>query len=195
MAAEVSALEIRRVGEECRKISIGGVRNAELGEKAAYCFVGSCHTRQCDASLSGVCGNRRGPVPSFQCAVGKQHPNDHLFADAWCYGSEIFEDGLFRGDEQYTITDQNKIQSLLNGLAKNKLMKQPDGKKPPEKWKYRVILWAADGTGAFSFTDTGDFRKDAKCTIPGSAGYYLPQYPDMIRRLLDSYCKEVLGVG
>lgn len=102
---------------------------------------------------------------------------------------------FFRGDEQYTITDQNKIQSLLNGLAKNKLMKQPDGKKPPEKWKYRVILWAADGTGAFSFTDTGDFRKDAKCTIPGSAGYYLPQYPDMIRRLLDSYCKEVLGVG
>lgn len=102
---------------------------------------------------------------------------------------------LWRGKEEHIITDQNKIQSLLSGLAKNKLVRQPDGAKPKSQWKYRLEFWAADDTGVFSFTDTGDFRKDPKCSIPGSAGYYLPQYPDMIGRLLDSYCREILGAG
>ncbi len=102
---------------------------------------------------------------------------------------------LWRSEEKHIITDQNKIQSLLSGLAKNKLIKQPDGKKPKSQWKYRLEFWAADDTGVFSFTDTGDFRKDPKCSIPGSAGYYLPENPNMIGRLLDSYCREVLGAG
>lgn len=85
------------------------------------------------------------------------------------------------------VTDQKKIQSLLDDLAADKLKKRPEGSPMGSGWEYALSFYPADGSGAYEFLDTGGFSKDAGCSIKGPVGAYIPENSNNIQKILSAF--------
>lgn len=108
--------------------------------------------------------------------------------DAAKYSKVVIRSGS-TGKEKM-ITDRKQIQSLLARLASEKLTKNLAGAPRTSGWSYELQLWPAYGTGAYRFTSSGGFVKDAGCASKGPNGPWLPKNAKNVDKILSDFFNQ-----
>lgn len=147
------------------------------GGSLTYCFGFSCNK----IGRTGVYVNLNGKtVRLFSVNV----KNTISFSDALGTNSALYSKVVIQHmSTNKTITNQNKIQFLLNDLSEEKLDQQ-SGDSPYYGWGYALHFYYKNGGGSYTYTDAYGFSEDNDCKINGPVGYYLPQNPNNIKSKL-----------